>query len=104
MTLEELRLLRLVQGILVRNYVDTQKLNLEVIGTSVYIEGELRIFEYHSIRRSDDSIERDLSMKRALLHIEKQIRSLGEVTHLEIKLRNWERTGIDWVPKHEITG
>jgi hypothetical protein len=104
MTLEELRLLRLVQGILVRNYVDTQKLNVEVIGTSVYIEGELRVFEYHSVRRVEDTVERDLSMKRTLLHIEKQIRSLAEVSHLEMKFRNWERTGLDWVPKHEVAG
>ena len=41
MTLEELRLHRTVQGILVRNYVNTQKLEVEVIGAGVYIEGEL---------------------------------------------------------------
>ena len=100
MTLEELRLLRLVQGILVRNYVDTQRLEVEVIGTSVYIEGELRVFEYHPLQRQQDPVERDLSIKRTLLHIEKQIRSLSEVSHLEIKLTNWERVGLDWIPRH----
>jgi signal transduction histidine kinase len=101
MTLEELRLMRLVQGILVRNYVDTQKLDVEVIGSSVYIEGEFRVFEYHPSQKRDDRIERDLSLKRTLLHIEQQIRSLGEVSHLEMKFTNWERHGLEWVPKRE---
>jgi len=99
-TPEELRLLRLVQSILVRNYVDTQKLDAQVIGTSVYIEGELRVFDYHPTQKKQDPIERDLGIKRSLLHIEKQIRCLPEVSHLEIKLTNWERTGLEWVPRH----
>ena len=99
MTLEELRLLRVVQGVLVRNYVDTQKLDVEVIGSSVYIEGEFHVFDYRPGHK-EDSAERDLSMKRTLLHIEQQIRGLGEVTYLEMKLRNWERRGMQWVAKH----
>lgn len=35
-----------VQAVLVRNYVDTSKVDVEVIGDSVYIAGELHIFEY----------------------------------------------------------
>jgi hypothetical protein len=101
MTLEELRLLRLVQGIFVRNYCDTQKLDIEVIGSSVYIKGSFHVFEYHPVHKSEDRIERDLSMKRTLLHIEQQIRGLGEVTYLEMKLDNWERRGMQWVAKHE---
>jgi hypothetical protein len=100
MTLEELRLLRVVQGVLVRNYVDTQKLDVQVIGSSVYIEGEFYVFDYHPGRKEDNT-ERDLSLKRTLLHIEQQIRGLGEVTYLEMKLRNWERRGMQWVAKHE---
>src|ERR1041384_1529077 len=101
MNLEELRLLRLVQGILVRNYVATQRLEVEVIGTSVYVAGEFRVFEYHPSQKKDDKVERDIGIKRTLLHIEQQIRSLGEVSYLEMKLRNWERHGMQWVPKHE---
>ena len=100
MNLEELRLQRLIQGILVRNYVDTQKLDLQVIGHSVYIEGEFKIFDYHPTQKKDDPIERDLGMRRTLLHIEQQIRGLGEVTYLEMKLANWERRGMQWVARH----
>jgi hypothetical protein len=99
MTLEELRLTRLVQGILVRNYVDTQRLELSVIGSSVYIDGEFKVFEYHPLMKKADPVERDLGIKRALLHVEQQIRSLVEVSHLEMKLRNWDRVGMQWVPK-----
>jgi hypothetical protein len=92
---------RLVQGILVRNYVDTQKLDVQVIGHSVYIEGDFRIFEYHPSQKKDDPIERDLSARRVLQHVEQQIRGMGEVTYLEMKFKNWERVGLTWVPRHE---
>jgi hypothetical protein len=103
MTLEELRLLRVVQGVLVRNYVDTQKLDVQVIGSSVYIEGEFHVFDYHPGQKKEDRLEADLGLKRTLLHIEQQIRGLGEVTYLEMKLRNWERRGMQWVAKHEVS-
>ena len=100
MTLEELRILRVVQGILVRNYVDTQKLDVEVIGSSIYVEGEFVMFDYNPARKkAEDRIEADLGVKRTLLHIEQQIRGLGEVTHLEFKLKNWERRGAQWTAR-----
>lgn len=99
MTLEELRLLRLVQGILVRNYCDTQKLDLEVIGTSVYIKGEFRVFEYHPSFKKPDRVERDLGLQRTLMHVEQQIRGLAEISYLEMKLANWERVGTHWVAR-----
>jgi hypothetical protein len=104
MTLEELKLLRLVQGTLVRNYVDTQKLDVQVVGSSVYLEGEFRVYEYHPSQKKKDPIERDLSTKRVLLHIEQQIRSLGQVTHLEMKFNNWQRQGMQWAAKHTSFG
>ena len=102
MTLEELRLHRTIQGILVRNYVDTQKLDIEVIGSSVYIEGELEVFEYHASMRHKDRLERDLETARNLHHIEKAIRSIPEVGHIEWKLTNWQRVGHQWV--HHAAG
>jgi hypothetical protein len=101
MTLEELKLHRLIQGILVRNYVDTQKLDIQVIGSSVYLEGEFHVFDYHPSQKLQDRVERDLSAKRTLLHVEQAIRGLAEVNHLEMKLTNWERRGLQWVPIHE---
>ena len=102
MNLEELKLLRLVQGILVRNYVDTQRLDVQVIGHSVYVAGEFKVYEYHPSQRKEDPLERDLGLRRNLLHIEQQIRGLGEVTYLEIKFTNWERRGMQWAPKHGV--
>ncbi len=99
MTLEELRVTRLVQGILVRNYADTQKLEVQVIGASVYIEGEFKVFDYRPSQGKQDPTERDLGVKRVISHIEQQIRGLGEVSHLEMKLKNWERVGMQWIPR-----
>ena len=100
MTLEELRLLRLVQSILVRNYVNTQRLDVEVVGTSVYIEGEFHVFDYYPVHRQDP-LQREQSMKRLLLQIEHQIRGLGDITHVEMKFRNWNRVGAQWVGRSE---
>jgi hypothetical protein len=100
-TLEELKLHRLVQGILVRNYVDTQKLDLQVIGSSVYIEGQFCVFDYHPSQKRPDRIERDLGVRRTLLHVEQAIRGLAEVNHLEMKFANWERRGLQWMALHE---
>lgn len=102
MNLEELRVQRLIQGILVRNYVDTQKLDVQVIGHSLYIEGEFKIFDYHPANKKQDPVERDLSIHRTLLHIEQQIRGLGEVSYLELKFTNWERRGLQWIAKHDV--
>lgn len=100
MNLDELRLQRLVQGILVRNYVDTQKVDIQVIGHSVYLEGEFKVFEYHPSQKKDDPVERDLGVKRVIMHVEQQIRGMGEVAFLEMKFRNWERRGTQWIAKH----
>lgn len=100
MNLEELRLQRLIQGVFVRNYVDTQQIDVQVIGHSVYIEGNFRIFDYHVSQKKEDKVERDLGVKRAILHVEQQIRCMGEVTYLEMKFHNWERRGTQWVAKH----
>jgi len=100
MNLEDLRLQRLIQGVFVRNYVDTQRIDINVIGHSVYVEGEFRVFDYHTSQKKDDKVDRDLGVKRSIMHIEQQIRGMGEVTYLEMKFRNWERRGTQWIAKH----
>jgi hypothetical protein len=99
MTNEEVRLMKTVQGILVRNYVDTQKIEVEVIGSSVYLSGEFKLFDFSPTMKKQDFVARDLGIKRALLQIEREIRSLGEVTHIEMKFNNWEHVSGNWVAK-----
>ncbi len=98
MTLEELKLLRLIQGILVRNYVDTQRLDLDVTGKSVHIEGEFHVFEYHPAHKGTDRVERERNVQRVLLQVDRQIRGLMEVNQVDWKLRNWLHTGAQWSP------
>jgi len=95
------KLLQKVKGILVRNYIDSQRLDVDVIGSSVYIAGELKIFDYHPSQKHGDPMDRILGIKKTLVQIERQIRSIAEVTHLEIKLTNWRQTGSQWIPKRE---
>lgn len=100
MTLEELRLTRLIQGILVRNYVDTQKMEVQVIGSSVYIEGEFKVFEYHLSSKKDAAkAELNFNIRRVIQHVEQQIRGMGEVSYIEMKFTNWQRQGTQWVAR-----
>ena len=101
MTSEEVRLQHLIQGILVRNYVDTQKLEVQVIGHSVYIEGEFKVFEYHlSSSKDTNKAELNFNIRRVILHIEQQIRGMGEVSYVEMKFNNWQKQGTQWVARH----
>jgi hypothetical protein len=97
MTTEEARIARQVQAIMVRSYVDTQKLNIDVTGTTVCIDGELYVFDYGP--KKHDPVERMLSAKRTLLNIERQIRRLPDVSALQWNLKNWSRSGSQWAPK-----
>jgi hypothetical protein len=99
MTTEELRKLRAIQAVMVRNYVDTKKLDIQVIGTSVYIEGVFSVYEWTSSHKPKDRIERELSAKRTLMFVERQIRSMSDITHIELKLHNWELRDGQWILK-----
>lgn len=98
MTLEELKLLRLVQGILVRNYVDTQKLDIDVTGGTVHVEGDFHVFEYHPAQKGPDRGERERNIRRVLMMVDRHFRNLTEVHSVEWKLRNWQHSGSDWLP------
>jgi hypothetical protein len=59
------------------------------------------VFDYHPSQKKVDPVERNLGVRRTLQHIEQQIRGMAEVSYLEMKLTNWERTGTQWNPKVE---
>jgi hypothetical protein len=100
MTMEEFELTRAVRAILARHHVDTRKLDVDVFGSSVYIQGELDVADYHPSRHASDRVARELSIKRTLLQIEKEIRRLADVGHLAMQLGNWERVGFNWMSRH----
>ena len=50
-------------------------------------------------RSHPDRLQRELGMKRLLMQIEHEIRRIGEVSHVEMKFRNWGRVGLQWVPR-----
>ncbi len=95
----EWHLARQVQAILVRHYVDTQRLDIDVLNSSVYIQGELRVFESHPSRKYSDRLEQTNSIRQTLAQVEREIRRLSDVSWLDIKLSNWARQGLNWLPK-----
>jgi transposase len=97
MTTEEHNISRSVGAILVRNYVDTQKCNVDVSGTTVTLEGELIFFEYGL--NTKDPIEKLQQSKKFLMLIERQIRRVPDVAQLSFRLRNWDRSGNQWIPR-----
>lgn len=99
MSPEDQAAMRVVHAILVRNYVDTQKLDVDVIHSSVYIEGELVLADGAYSGRKNDPIERDGAARRVLQGIEREIRRMSSANGIYFKLSNWERVGQRWTPK-----
>jgi hypothetical protein len=98
-TPEDFTTFRTVHSILVRNYADTQKLDVDVIHSTVYIEGEFVLYENAVGGKRNDPIERDGAVKRTLLQVEKEIRRLTPADSVQFKLSNWDRAGARWVKK-----
>lgn len=89
-----------VQAIMVRNYVDTSKIDIDVIGDSAYIEGELHIYEYGPEgKKMKDPFEARQVVKKTALTIEQEMRRSGDISHIEWKLKNWEKFGQHWIKK-----
>ncbi|MBI4026252.1 MAG: hypothetical protein HY360_14795 [Verrucomicrobia bacterium] len=99
---EDFRLKKRIEAILVRNYVVTQKMNVDVISGNVYLDGEFEVADYRKIARDDqeaDQIEVHFTERRTLLAIEQEIRSLQEVNGLYFEFKNWVKSGGGWAPK-----
>ncbi len=98
---EDFRLQKIIEAMLVRNYVDTRKLDVQVISGNVYLDGAFEVANVKISSRSDDDqnlIESHHEARRTLLLIEQQIRSMSEVNGLYFNLRNWAKSGGGWVP------
>lgn len=102
MTPEDARLKKHVQAILVRNYVDTQHVEVDVISSNVYVDGEFHVGGARNQvddENQADSIEAHHVVRRTLQAIESQIRSAGNINGLYFKFTNWAKTGTGWAPK-----
>lgn len=98
---EDFRLQKIIEAMMVRNYVDTRKLDVQVIGGNVYLDGFFEVANTKMTSRGDDKedlIESHHEARRTLLQIEQQIRAMGEVNGLYFNLRNWAKSGGGWVP------
>ncbi len=98
---EDVTTLRTVQSILVRNYVNTQRLDVDVINGTVYIAGEFSVFDSALGSKKTDPVERDGVVRRTLLVLEREIRRLTVASFVQFKLANWERTGMLWTKKRQ---
>ena len=103
MSPDDARKAKRIEALLVSNHVDTSRLDVEVIGSSVYISGELRLFEYDmSGKRLKDPAELALTVKKTCELIKQEIRRMFEVYHVQWQLRNWENVGSNWKQKRTL--
>ncbi len=98
---EDFRLQRMIEAILVRNYVDTSKVDVEVISGNVYLDGVFEVVEARDFSKehlTTELVERHYAARRVLLSIEQQIRAMGQVNGLSFSFKNWSKGGGGWVP------
>ena len=89
-----------ISAVLVKNYVDTAKIDVEVISSTAYLSGELVLFDSaFGGRRPDDLTEMTTGVKKICSQIEQEIRRVAQVSTITWQLRNWEKVGIRWVQK-----
>jgi hypothetical protein len=84
----------LVHGILVRNYLNTQRLENSVIGDTAMISG---IVELRREANFLDSHAMQAAMMRTLEKVESEIRKLPGIQFVKFHLENYARQGRRWV-------
>ena len=102
MSPDDFRLKRLVETILIRNYVNTQKVNVDVISGSVYLDGEFHVMDERASSAKDeagDSGEAHYAMRRVLLSIEQELRAMRELSGIYFNFTNWNKTATGWIPQ-----
>lgn len=97
---EDFKKQKRIEAVMVRHYVDTTKIDVDVIGDSAMIRGELHIFEYSPDgAKMRDPTEARGVVKKACMTIEQEIRRMGEITSISWQLKNWEKSGTNWSKK-----
>ncbi|MDX2226786.1 MAG: hypothetical protein SFY92_06835 [Verrucomicrobiae bacterium] len=104
MDTEDMDIKRAVDAIMIRSYIDTTRLEIDVINHSVYIDGFFHVFDYTHRHQSDhegheilDSGTTQGNAQKLLLSIEQQIRGISGVAGLTFKFTNWKRTAAGWM-------
>lgn len=97
---EDFKKQKRIEAVFVRNYVDTSKIDVDVIGDSALIRGDFYVFEYSPEgHKMKDPTEARGVMKKTCMTIEQEIRRMGEVTSISWQLKNWEKSGSNWTKK-----
>jgi hypothetical protein len=99
---DDAQIMKAVQGVLVRHYVNTQKIDIDVINKNVYLDGEFLIQGKVNLTKdegSKDRIESHHEDRKALTAIEREIRVLGNVEGISFRLKNWVKSGTGWIPQ-----
>ncbi len=101
---EDARKAKRIEALLISNHVNVAKLDVEVIGDSVYIGGEFQLFEYDfGGKRLTDPTQRAAAVKKACQIIQQEVRRMFGIYHIQWQLTNWESVGTQWMPKGNTT-
>jgi len=95
MTVEDLEIYRQVRTVLVRNWVNLQRLDFGCTGGTVYVRGRMRLLrEPPSAGREETDSEGVTAT--FLLHLEREILRIPGVRLVTWDLNGWQRTGLGW--------
>ncbi len=96
MSVKDYVLQQQVRGILVRNFVDTRRLEFNVIGETVYLRGTfVLLYEHPQYNPSND---RTIS-GRVLMVVERELLRLAGVQGVEADFTNWVKVGGTWATR-----
>ena len=95
MSSEDIRNNADVHSLLVRNYFDTRKLDSEVTGETVTING---VAELRREAESVDESVRNAALVRTLVKAEEEIKRIPGIAYVRWNLDNWTLVGKRWVP------
>jgi hypothetical protein len=94
MSSEDIKNNAFVHSILVRNYINTQKVEHGVSGEVVTISGSVEL-RREADYKSGSSMQ--AAVARTLEKIEDEIRKLPNIEFVKFKLDNWARQGRRWI-------
>ena len=104
MSPQDVRIKKLVEAVLIRHHVNSQKADVDVIKQNVYLDGEFHYMGEIALDEETDEAGRlayQTKAKQILNVIEKDIKKIDEIESVSFNFRNWIKAGGNWAHQNQ---